>query len=117
MLKEQVLKEFFPIKNNAGWQSFNMPSGSTLSGFGTKRIAKSTDGVHIEFTIGETEKGKAAGLNETIRTIIRGAGLPLHQQSSSNGTRIYTGFDLSVVSDDELREILCCIDAAIASIP
>jgi len=75
-----------------------------------------TDDKHIDFTIGETEKGKAAGLNETIETIISEAGLPLHQEPSSNGTRIYTGFDLNAVSDHELRAILRRVYAAIESI-
>jgi glucose/arabinose dehydrogenase len=116
MLKEQVLKEFFIIKSNAGWTSFKMPSGSNLSGFGTRRIAKSTDGKHIVFTIGETQKGKGARLNKTIKTIIADAGLSPYKESSSNGTRIYIGFDLNAVSDHQLREILQSIVAAIASI-
>ena len=116
MIKEQILKEFFTIKNNAGWTSFKIRNGANLSGFRTKRIAKSTDGKYIDFTIVETEKGKAAILNETIETIITKAGLPLHHEPSSNGTRIYTGFDLNAVSDEELREILRHIYAAIESI-
>ncbi|SRR5713226_3526810 len=116
MLKEQVLKEFFTINDKPEeWTSLETLNGAPPPGFRKNRIAKSTD-EQIFFPIGETEKGKAAGLSETIKTIIREAGLQLHEKSSSNGTKIYAGFNLNDVSDDELREILRQIDAAIASV-
>jgi hypothetical protein len=52
-----------------------------------------------------------------IKTIITEAGLPLHQDSSTRDvTRIYAGFNLNDVSDNQLREILQRIYTNIESV-
>jgi hypothetical protein len=109
MPHEATLCEYFAINRNPqGWTSFEALGGRSLPGFKTKRVAKSDDGKHLCFTIGETERGRAAGLAEIVEIVIRSAGLPLHRIKSTNGQvdKTYVGFDLTAVDEPLLRSIL-----------
>jgi hypothetical protein len=91
--------------------------GNLMPGFGTKRVAKSVDGERLHVTIGETQKGQGANLDEIVEAIIRSEGLEVLRLPTTDGNRkdekIYPGFDLSAVSDDQLRIILRRVQANI----
>jgi hypothetical protein len=118
VLHEQVLSKYFTISRDAkGWVSFETLDGEQLAGFQTKRIAKSVDGEHFHFTIGETAKGKESGLDRIIEIIIQQRGLkviPLPSTDGSSGSnKIYKGFSLNEVSAAELDCILRPVQANI----
>ena len=118
MLKEEILKEFLAINNEPeGWIALDALDGNRMPGFGTKRVAKSVDGERLHVTIGETQKGKDANLDEIVEAIIRSEGLEVLRLPTSDGNRkdekIYPGFDLSAISDDGLRTILRRVKANI----
>lgn len=117
MFHEEILRRYFAINDDPkGWTSLETLSGEQLPGFRTHRIAKSETGDRLYFTIGETEKGRRAGLNRIIESIIQAAGLQVLSLPSTNGSRkdkIYKGFDLRQVNAPELETILQRVQANI----
>jgi hypothetical protein len=120
MFHEQILRKYFTInKAPKGWTSLETLSGEQLPGFKTRRVAKSETGDSLYFTIGETEKGKQAGLDRTIENIIAAAGLQVLSLPSTNGNRtdkIYKGFDLRQVSSTKLETILKGVQSSLESL-
>ena len=120
MFHEQTLRRYFIINDAPkGWTSLETRGGEQLPGFRTRRIAKSENGDSLYFTIGETEKGKQAGLDRTIENIIAAAGLQVLSLPSTNGNRkdkVYKGFDLRQVNATELETILQRIQASLESL-
>jgi len=117
MFHEQILRRYFTINDEPkGWTSLETLRGEQLPGFRTHRIAKSETGDSLYFTIGETKKGKQAGLDRIIEDIIEAAGLQVLSLPSTNGNRkdkIYKGFDLRQVNATELEMILQRVQANI----
>jgi hypothetical protein len=120
MLHEEILQRYFTINRNPqDWIALDTLDGTQLPGFKTRRIAKSETGETLYFTIGETEKGKTAGLDRTIEGIIQTSGLEVLSLQSTDGNRpdkVYPGFDLRVIDADQLDAILRRVQTNIDSL-
>ncbi len=118
MFHESVLNKHFQIKQNQDWISFKAKQREQLVGFGTKRVAKLSNENHFVFTIGETKKGKSNRLTSSIEAIIVQYGLPVIEESTTNGTlrneKLYKGFDLSACTPKELDKILNEVEHLVA---
>lgn len=111
MLHESIFSTRFEInRDNDGWISFEANDGKQIPGFGTKRIAKLSGDTRFVFTIGETRKGKRNDLSRSIDEVIARHGLPVIEESTTNGTlrnqKIYKGFDLRLCTTQKLDQIL-----------
>jgi hypothetical protein len=115
MPHDHILDRLFVRTPRKGWQALALRD-PIAPRFRTKRVAKLA-GPLLLFTIGETELGRANGLDRTITSAIRDQGLRPVEQPSTSGSlsqpKTYVGIDLSAASAEQVESILATITAAI----
>jgi hypothetical protein len=115
MPHETLLDRYFERTSGKGWQALRLRE-PMKPGFRTKRIAKLSDSLLL-FTIGETELGRANGLDRTIASAIRGQGLRVEERPSTSGSvsrpKTYAGFNLTTATSAQVEAVLTAIIAAV----
>lgn len=118
MPHENVFDRYFERNARKGWQTLTL-KGPLDPGFRTKRVAK-ISGSMLVFTIGETELGRASGLDREIASAIRDEGFHIEDQPSTSGSLVrpktYIGFNIGTCTSAQLESVLDRIVTAIGRV-
>lgn len=109
-----IVADAFACTPRTGWIKLELKDRAMPPGFSTNRIGKLTSQGYIAFTIGSNEAGRALGLDEQIRSIIREAGVEPEDQPSTDGQgKIYPAFNLSQVDEATASRIFAAVIEAV----